>query len=169
MAKYMKRKGKRYKRKYIKNKNEKSEDNEDFEKFLVSSDELIACLRLILAKIKEDVQKGTLILKKSDLNKANENIFQNENSSTSLSLSFNKNINISHQNLIDENDDNNNNINNNNNNEHELSDININIFDFDEASFPNLLFSQNNNFEFEKNEKIFEDNKEEKNDILYFN
>ena len=166
MAKYMKRKGNRYKRKYIKNKNEKPEDNEDFEKFLVSSDELIACLRLILAKIKEDVQKGTLILKKSDLNKANENIFQNENSSTSLSLSFNKDINISHQNIFDENNDNNN---INNNNEHELSDINNNIFEIDEVSFPNLLFSQSNCFEFEKNEKFLEDNKEEKNDILYFN
>ena len=144
MAKYIKKKEKRFKRKNAKNKNELSEDNKEFSKFLLSSEKLIICLRLILAKIRQDVQKGKLLLKKPD----------EFNSSTSISLSFNNEINSSHQNQFENEDNDNNN---------KLSDIDKNnIFDLDENnSFPNI-------FQFEK-EKIYEDSKEENNDILYFN
>ena len=165
MAKHMNKK--ESKRKNTKIKKEHSEDNDEFIKFLSSSNKIITCLRLIKAKISQDAQKGALLLKKTELN-------ESEKSSTaSLPLSFVREINSNNKNLLyednkDNNDDNNNDDNNdNNNNEHKYSELNKNIFNFD-AGFHNSIFSQNNSIELE-NEKFFDGNNEEKNDILFFN
>ena len=151
MAKSLKKRNNRkaYGKKCIKDKAKKIE-NDELNRFFSSGDILVTCLRLVLAKVKEDARKGNLLLKKNDLFKSKGNNFPNDNTNSSVSFSLNKDMNALHSNSFNENESNNdiiinNDINNNdkeNYNEHELSDINGNSLNFDEASFE-PLFSQN--------------------------
>ena len=75
------------KRKYKKKKKIKEEESSDFIKFELASQKLITALRLSLAKIKNDIQKGSLILDKKKIENSNDN--ENNSTSPSLCHSFN--------------------------------------------------------------------------------
>ena len=120
-----------------KTKTKEDERRFDFANFEQASKKLITALRLSLAKIKDNIKKGNLILdKKFEI--MDKKIFnQNEinNNSTFPSLSFLKSYSQSNQEISDESLI---------NNEYELSDINknenITLFDFEETSHQRLIF-----------------------------
>ena len=112
----------------------------DFSNFELASKRLITVLRLSLAKIKNDIKNGTLILKKR-----NENIIENKNlnkndygnTSTFPSLSFIRSVSENNYDMSEDSI---------NKNEYELSDINKNdkiSFDFDDYSNQNSIFYKN--------------------------
>ena len=112
----------------------------DFSNFELASKRLITVLRLSLAKIKNDIQNGTLILKKR-----NENIIENKNlnkndygnTSTFPSLSFIRSVSENYDDMSEDSI---------NKNEYDLSDINKNdkiSFDFNDYSNNNSIFSKN--------------------------
>ena len=120
-----------------KTKTKEDERRFDFANFEQASKKLITALRLSLAKIKDNIKKGNLILdKKFEI--MDKKIFnQNEinNNSTFPSLSFLKSYSQSNQEISDESLI---------NNEYELSDINknenITLLDFEETSHQRLIF-----------------------------
>ena len=133
----MSKKSKKIAKKKGKTKTKEDERRFDFENFEQASKKLITALRLSLAKIKDNIKKGNLILdKKFEL--MDKKIFnQNEinNNSTFPSLSFLKSYSQSNQEISDESLI---------NNEYELSDINknenITLLDFEETSHQRLIF-----------------------------
>ena len=133
----MSKKSKKISKKKGKTKTKEDERRFDFENFEQASKKLITALRLSLAKIKDNIKKGNLILdKKFEI--MDKKIFnQNEinNNSTFPSLSFIKSYSQSNQEISDESLI---------NNEYELSDINknenITLLDFEETSHQRLIF-----------------------------
>ena len=133
----MSKKSKKIAKKKGKTKTKEDERRFDFENFEQASKKLITALRLSLAKIKDNIKKGNLILdKKFEI--MDKKIFnQNEinNNSTFPSLSFIKSYSQSNQEISDESLI---------NNEYELSDINknenITLFDFEEMNHQRLIF-----------------------------
>ena len=133
----MSKKSKKISKKKGKTKTKEDERRFDFENFEQASKKLITALRLSLAKIKDNIKKGNLILdKKFEI--MDKKIFnQNEinNNSTFPSLSFLKSYSQSNQEISDESLI---------NNEYELSDINknenITLLDFEETSHQRLIF-----------------------------
>ena len=133
----MSKKSKKIAKKKGKTKTKEDERRFDFENFEQASKKLITALRLSLAKIKDNIKKGNLILdKKFEI--MDKKIFnQNEinNNSTFPSLSFLKSYSQSNQEISDESLI---------NNEYELSDINknenITLFDFEEMNHQRLIF-----------------------------
>ena len=133
----MSKKSKKISKKKGKTKTKVDERRFDFENFEQASKKLITALRLSLAKIKDNIKKGNLILdKKFEI--MDKTIFnQNEinNNSTFPSLSFIKSYSQSNQEISDESLI---------NNEYELSDINknenITLLDFEETSHQRLIF-----------------------------
>jgi len=120
-----------------KTKTKEDERRFDFANFEQASKKLITALRLSLAKIKDNIKKGNLILDKK-FKIMDKKIFnQNEinNNSTFPSLSFLKSYSQSNQEISDESLI---------NNEYELSDINknenITLLDFEETSHQRLIF-----------------------------
>ena len=76
------------------------EEDKDYSEFQNSAKKIITVLRLSIAKIKNDIQKGTLLLNKKDTKEEKNNninerkgLNQSDNNSTSFSLSFNREIN----------------------------------------------------------------------------
>ena len=133
----MSKKSKKIAKKKGKTKTKEDERRFDFANFEQASKKLITALRLSLAKIKDNIKKGNLILdKKFEI--MDKKIFnQNEinNNSTFPSLSFLKSYSQSNQEISDESLI---------NNEYELSDINknenITLLDFEETSHQRLIF-----------------------------
>ena len=133
----MSKKSKKISKKKGKTKTKEDERRFDFANFEQASKKLITALRLSLAKIKDNIKKGNLILdKKFEI--MDKKIFnQNEinNNSTFPSLSFLKSCSQSNQEISDESLI---------NNEYELSDINknenITLLDFEETSHQRLIF-----------------------------
>ena len=133
----MSKKSKKIAKKKGKTKTKEDERRFDFANFEQASKKLITALRLSLAKIKDNIKKGNLILdKKFEI--MDKKIFnQNEinNNSTFPSLSFLKSCSQSNQEISDESLI---------NNEYELSDINknenITLFDFEEMNHQRLIF-----------------------------
>ena len=133
----MSKKSKKIAKKKGKTKTKEDERRFDFANFEQASKKLITALRLSLAKIKDNIKKGNLILdKKFEI--MDKKIFnQNEinNNSTFPSLSFIKSYSQSNQEISDESLI---------NNEYELSDINknenITLLDFEETSHKRLIF-----------------------------
>ena len=133
----MSKKSKKIAKNKGKTKTKEDERRFDFENFEQASKKLITALRLSLAKIKDNIKKGNLILdKKFEI--MDKKIFnQNEinNNSTFPSLSFLKSYSQSNQEISDESLI---------NNEYELSDINknenITLFDFEEMNHQRLIF-----------------------------
>ena len=77
-----------------------NEKDKDYSEFQNSAKKIITVLRLSIAKIKNDIQKGTLLLNKKDTKEEKNNninerkgLNQSDNNSTSFSLSFNREIN----------------------------------------------------------------------------
>ena len=77
-----------------------NEEDKDYSEFQNSAKKIITVLRLSIAKIKNDIQKGTLLLNKKDTKEEKNNninkrkgLNQSDNNSTSFSLSFNREIN----------------------------------------------------------------------------
>ena len=133
----MSKKSKKTPKKKGKTKTKEDERRFDFANFEQASKKLITALRLSLAKIKDNIKKGNLILdKKFEI--MDKKIFnQNEinNNSTFPSLSFLKSYSQSNQEISDESLI---------NNEYELYDINknenITLLDFEETSHQRLIF-----------------------------
>ena len=133
----MSKKSKKISKKKGKTKTKEDERRFDFANFEQASKKLITALRLSLAKIKDNIKKGNLILdKKFEI--MDKKIFnQNEinNNSTFPSLSFIKSYSQSNQEISDESLI---------NNEYDLSDINknenITLLDFEETSHQRLIF-----------------------------
>jgi len=133
----MSKKSKKISKNKGKTKTKEDERRFDFANFEQASKKLITALRLSLAKIKDNIKKGNLILdKKFEI--MDKKIFnQNEinNNSTFPSLSFLKSYSQSNQEISDESLI---------NNEYELSDINknenITLLDFEETSHQRLIF-----------------------------
>ena len=76
------------------------EEDKDYSEFQNSAKKIITVLRLSIAKIKNDIQKGTLLFNKKDTKEEKNNninkrkgLNQSDNNSTSFSLSFNREIN----------------------------------------------------------------------------
>ena len=134
----MSKKSKKISKKKGKTKTKEDERRFDFENFEQASKKLITALRLSLAKIKDNIKKGNVILDKKfeimDKKIFNQNEINNNNS-TFPSLSFLKSYSQSNQEISDESLI---------NNEYELSDINknenITLLDFEEASHQRLIF-----------------------------
>ena len=133
----MSKKSKKISKNKGKTKTKEDERRFDFANFEQASKKLITALRLSLAKIKDNIKKGNLILdKKFEI--MDKKIFnQNEinNNRTFPSLSFLKSYSQSNQEISDESLI---------NNEYELSDINknenITLLDFEETSHQRLIF-----------------------------
>ena len=77
-----------------------NEEDKDYSEFQNSAKKIITVLRLSIAKTKNDIQKGTLLLNKKDTKEEKNNninerkgLNQSDNNSTSFSLSFNREIN----------------------------------------------------------------------------
>ena len=133
----MSKKSKKIAKKKGKTKTKEDERRFDFENFEQASKKLITALRLSLAKIKDNIKKGNLILDKKFeiMDKKIFNPNEINNNSTFPSLSFLKSYSQSNQEISDESLI---------NNEYELSDINknenITLLDFEETSHQRLIF-----------------------------